>query len=158
MDFTIHCRVTTYARERWGTDEASEVPIVVVPDLGSPLAKNNSGLRRKVNFREAFMTDRNRNQSQHTRAQQSSDDPQRAASRLDDDAIDQDVASSSRNRSSERESADDRGLGSDRARRSFGGDREHDELGSDLDDNRAVEDSDDVGYDDGFGGPDRSDR
>ena len=103
------------------------------------------------------MTDRNRNQSQQDRnQQQSSQERQHTAPRRDDNMTDESLESTSRGRSTNRDSADDRGLGRDRDRRSFSGDREHDELGSEIDDNRAVEDNEDV--DEELGGPDRSER
>jgi hypothetical protein len=77
------------------------------------------------------MTDRNRNET--NRAHQSSTGGQGSPDR-----------------------ADDRGI--DRDRRSFSGDREHDELGSEMEDDRAVEDRDDMGMDDGLGDFDREDR
>jgi hypothetical protein len=80
----------------------------------------------------AHMTDRNHQETQNRRQQQSSDGRQREAPEM----------------------ADDRGLTRDR--RSFSGDREYDELGSETEDNLAHVDSDDLGMDDGLGGPDRN--
>jgi hypothetical protein len=94
------------------------------------------------------MTDRNRNQDQQNRGQQqSSPESQQASPRRDEDMIDDEtMGTPSRDRSSDRASADDRGL-TDRDRRGFSGDREHDELGSEMEDTEAIEDTEDVDED-----------
>ena len=98
------------------------------------------------------MTDRNRDQNQQNRGQQqSSTESQRTAPRHQDEWTEESIGSSSPDRSTDRESADDRGPDSDR-RRDFGGNREQDELERDTTENRAVEglDTDE--------GPDGSER
>ena len=75
------------------------------------------------------MTDRNRNASANRRPQQGADGERERP-----------------------ELADDRGV---RDRRSFSGDREQDELGSEMEIDFAADESDDMGMDDGLGGPDR---
>jgi hypothetical protein len=104
------------------------------------------------------MTDANRNHNQPDRAQERSPESPHASPQSDGELDSGGFGSPTRSRSADRASADDRGPGLERGWRSFSGDREHDELGSEMDDDRLVEDGDDMGMDDGLGGPGRSER
>jgi hypothetical protein len=104
------------------------------------------------------MTDRNRNKNQPERGlqQPSSTESQRTSPRRGEGMTDDDMRSDTNPRSTDRDSADDRGLDSDRNRRDFSGEGAEDELDVERGDDTAIDDSDDL--DGGRGGPGRSNR